>query len=459
MSSNTTRTRSSATGRTRSSAARSNKSSATGRARSSAARSNKSSATGRARSSAARFNKSSSRAHAPAKRAPTKRAPAKRATPKSARRSKTSTARSAGRSVGLGSTPFLIIVGLVTCFSLLGLTMVLSASSVTSLTRDGSPWGEFGTQAKWLGLGAITCVVATYFDHRLLRRLTVPALVASLVLLMLVLAPQFGVSVNGAQRWLRLGPVQFQPSELAKLALVLFAADNLARSKSVDVHRSLKPIMAVLVVYGFLILLQPNLGTTIIIFAIGIAALFASGVRLQIVATIGMISAIVASALAYFASYRRQRLLAFRDPWSDPLDTTWQTLNSLVSVANGGVTGVGIGESRGKYGFLPEAHNDFVFAVTAEEFGLVGATVVVIGYVVFGLVSLVIARRADRFGALLVIGVASWILVQAFVNIGGVLGVLPMTGVPLPFMSAGGTSLITTLAGVGIILNVARSYR
>lgn len=428
MTTNSTRTRSSATGRTRSSAARSQKSSATGRTR--------------------------TRAHAPAKRAPVKRA-----TPKSARRSKTSTVRSAGRSVGLGSTPFLIIVGLVTCFSLLGLTMVLSASSVTSLTRDGSPWGEFGTQAKWLGLGAITCVAATYFDHRLLRRLTVPALALSFILLTLVLVPQFGVSVNGAQRWLRLGPVQFQPSELAKIALVLFAADNLARSKSVDVHRSLKPIMVVLVVYGTLILLQPNLGTTIIIFAIGIAALFASGVRLQIVATIGLISAVGAAALAYFASYRRQRLLAFRDPWSDPLDTTWQTLNSLVSVANGGVTGVGIGESRGKYGFLPEAHNDFVFAVTAEEFGLVGATVVVIGYVAFGLVSLVIARRADRFGALLVIGVASWISVQAFVNIGGVLGVLPMTGVPLPFMSAGGTSLITTLAGVGIILNVARSHR
>lgn len=359
----------------------------------------------------------------------------------------------------MGSTPFLVIVGIVVCFSLLGLTMVLSASSVTSLTQTGSPWGEFTTQAMWLGLGAIACVVATLFDYRLLRRFTVPALFLSFVLLGLVLVPGLGVSVNGAQRWLRLGAIQFQPSELAKLTLVLFAADNLARSKAVDIQRSLKPIMAVLVVYGTLILLQPNLGTTIIIFSIGIAGLFASGVRLQVVGTIGMISAIIASGLAYFASYRRERLLAFRDPWSDPLDTTWQTLNSLVTVANGGVTGVGIGESRGKFGFLPEAHNDFIFAVTAEEFGLVGASIVVVGYVIFGLVCLVVARRADRFGALLVVGVASWILVQAFINIGGVLGVLPMTGVPLPFMSAGGTSLITTLAGVGVVLNVARSNR
>jgi len=309
----------------------------------------------------------------------------------------------------------------------------------------------------WLGIGVGACAVAAFFDHRLLRRITVPALVMSFVLLFLVLLPGLGVTVNGAQRWLRLGPVQFQPSELAKLALALFVADNLARSKLVDVHRSLKPIMAVLALYGGLILLQPNLGTTLIIFAIGITALFASGVRLQIVMTIGLVSAFGAAALAYFASYRRQRLLAFRDPWSDPLDSTWQTLNSLVSVANGGVTGVGIGESRGKFGFLPEAHNDFVFAVLAEEFGLVGAGVVVVGYVLFGLVCLVIARHADRFGALLVISIASWVLSQAFINIGGVLGLLPMTGVPLPFMSAGGTSLVTTLAGVGIILNVARS--
>jgi len=265
--------------------------------------------------------------------------------------------------------------------------------------------------------------------------------------------------VNGAQRWLRLAPIQFQPSEVAKLALVLFAADNLARSQEVDLHRSLKPIIAVLGIYGGLILLQPNLGTTIVIFSIGIIALFASGVQFRWVAAIGTFSAACAMALAYFASYRRQRLLAFRDPWSDPLDTTWQTLNSLVSVANGGVTGVGIGESRGKFGFLPEAHNDFVFAVTAEEFGLVGATVVVLGYVLFGLTALVIARRASRFGALLVIGVASWIVIQAFINIGGVLGLLPMTGVPLPFMSAGGTSLVSTLAGIGIIANVARSSR
>ena len=383
------------------------------------------------------------------------------AAPATARRTKTAAAtkKSAPVHVGMGSTPFIVIVCLVVCFSLLGLTMVLSASSVTSLTSTGSPWGVFTSQAVWLGLGAVVCLVATFFDYRLLQRITVPALITSFVLLGLVLIPGLGVEVNGATRWLRLGPLQFQPSEVAKLALVLFAADNLARSNSVDTQRSLKPIMAVLGLYGGLILLQPNLGTTIIVFAIGITALFASGVRLQVVASIGMFSAIVASGLAYFATYRRQRLLAFRDPWSDPLDTTWQTLNSLVSVANGGVTGVGIGQSRGKFGFLPEAHNDFVFAVTAEEFGLVGASVVVVGYVLFGLVCLVVARRADRFGALLVMGVASWILVQAFINIGGVLGVLPLTGVPLPFMSAGGTSIVTTLAGVGIVLNVARSNR
>ena len=176
-------------------------------------------------------------------------------------------------------------------------------------------------------------------------------------------------------------------------------------------------------------------------------------------ALLGSISVFGATMLAFFADYRRARLLAFLDPWADPLNQGWQTIQSLVSVANGGVTGVGIGASRGKYGFLPEAHNDFVFAVTAEEFGLVGAVVVVFGFVFFGLTSLVVARRADRFGALLVVGISTWILVQAFINIGAVLGVLPITGVPLPFMSAGGTSLVTTMAGIGVMLNVARSIR
>lgn len=409
----------------------------------------------------ARASTRSRSAHRPrpsAKRTPraTQRpAPKPRVRPRNAPRSKTSASTTAAPR----ATPFVVLAGLVVCLSLLGLTMVLSASSVSSLTSTGSPWGEFISQSVWLGLGAVACVFFALFDHRWLTKVTVPVLLASMALLVLVLLPWFGVNVNGAQRWLRFGPVQFQPSELAKLALILFAADNLARSKTVDVRRSLRPIGAVLFIYGVLIMWQPNLGTAAIIFAVGIAMLFASGIRLWMIVAMGAVSGAAAGALAYFTPFRRRRLLAFRDPWSDPLGDTWQTLNSLVSVANGGVTGVGIGESRGKYGYLPEAHNDFVFAVTAEEFGFVGALTVVLGFVVFGFTALVVARRADRFGSLLVVGITVWILFQAFVNIGGVLGVLPITGVPLPFMSAGGTSLVTTLAGVGIILNVARGAK
>ncbi len=359
----------------------------------------------------------------------------------------------------MAAAPFIILLTIVVCLSLLGLTMVLSASSVTSLTETGSPWGEFTSQLMWLVIGTVVMAVGTFLDHNHLRRLTLPGLVLSLLLLIGVLIPGLGVSVNGAQRWIRLGPLQFQPSEMAKLALVLYASHVLAKSKTIDLRRSVKPIVVVLILFGALILLQPNLGTTIIIFSIGLAILFASGVRLWVLALLGSISVFGATMLAFFADYRRARLLAFMDPWADPLNQGWQTIQSLVSVANGGVTGVGIGASRGKYGFLPEAHNDFVFAVTAEEFGLVGAVVVVFGFVFFGLTSLVVARRADRFGALLVVGISTWILVQAFINIGAVLGVLPITGVPLPFMSAGGTSLVTTMAGIGVMLNVARSIR
>ena len=354
----------------------------------------------------------------------------------------------------------LLVLVVVVCLNLLGLTMVLSASSVTSLTETGSPWVEFRSQLMWLGLGLGAMALTALLPHHFLRRFTLAGLALSFVLLIGVLIPGLGVSWQGAQRWIRLGPVQFQPSELAKLALVLYAAHVLAKpGPEVDLRRSVRPLLGVLIVFGALILLQPNLGTTIIFFAIGLAILFASGVRLWVLAALGGISVFGASLLAYFAEYRRARLFAFLDPWADPLDEGWQTIQSLVSVANGGITGVGIGASRGKYGFLPEAHNDFVFAVTAEEFGLVGASVVVVGYIVFGLTALVIARRADRYGALLVVGVATWILVQACINIGAVLGVMPITGVPLPFMSAGGTSLISTLAGVGVILSVARTSR
>lgn len=353
----------------------------------------------------------------------------------------------------------LIVVGLVISLSTLGLTMVLSASSVTSLAETGSPWGEFRSQSVWLGLGLAVMTVISFLDYQRLRSLTVVGLGISMVMLVLVLVPSLGVEVNGAQRWLRLGPIQFQPSEVAKFALVLYGAHVLSLQKTLDLRRSVRPLVAVLITYGTLILLQPNLGTTIIVFAIGLMIMYSAGVKLWVLAGLGGISVFGASVLAYFAEYRRARLLAFMDPWAAPLQEGYQTIQSLVSVANGGVTGVGIGASRGKFGFLPEAHNDFIFAVTAEEFGLVGASVVVIAYALFGFAALAIARRADRFGGLLVVGITTWVLVQAFINIGAVLGVMPITGVPLPFMSAGGTSLVSTLGGVGVILSVARRTR
>lgn len=350
----------------------------------------------------------------------------------------------------------LVLIGIVVSLSTLGLTMVLSASSVTSLAETGSPWGEFRSQSIWLGLGLAVMTIISFIDYQRLRNLTVVGLGISMVMLVLVLVPSLGVEVNGAQRWLRLGPIQFQPSEIAKFALVLYGAHVLSLQKTLDLRRSVRPLVAVLITYGTLILLQPNLGTTIIVFAIGLMIMYSAGVKLWVLAGLGGISVFGASVLAFFAEYRRARLLAFMDPWASPLQEGYQTIQSLVSVANGGVTGVGIGASRGKFGFLPEAHNDFIFAVTAEEFGLVGASVVVIAYALFGFAALAIARRADRFGGLLVVGITTWVLVQAFINIGAVLGVMPITGVPLPFMSAGGTSLVSTLGGVGVILSVAR---
>ena len=200
--------------------------------------------------------------------------------------------------------PFIIILSIVIGLSLLGLTMVLSASSVTSLTRSGSPWGEFNSQLMWLAVGLVAMFTATLIDHNHLRKLTLPGLVISTVLLIGVLIPGLGVSWKGAQRWIRLGPVQFQPSEVAKLALVLYAAHVLSRSKTVDVNKSVKPIVVVLIGFGGLILLQPNLGTTIIVFSIAIAILFASGAPVRVIAPSA------ASAFSVHRCWRTSRPIA-----------------------------------------------------------------------------------------------------------------------------------------------------
>lgn len=357
------------------------------------------------------------------------------------------------------SALFVALAFLVTVFNLLGLVMVMSASSVVALDEHGSSWYFVIRQAAWAAAGVVALVVVARVDYHRWRRFAGPFLLVSLLLLGLVLVPGVGVDANGATRWIGVGSLTIQPSELAKLAILVWVADLLSRRAAFmhNTRATLRPVIVVLAAAATLVMLQPNLGTTMVIAAIALALCFVAGtpaVPLAGWTAFGLTSAV---GLALVTPYRRARVLTFLDPWADPMDKGYQNIQSLVGLASGGISGTGLGASRAKWGFLPYAHSDFVFAIIGEELGLVGATVVVGLFVLLGIVGIRIALHApDRFGLLLAVGVTAWFCVQAFVNIGAVIGILPITGVPLPFVSYGGSSLLFGMAGAGVLLSVAR---
>jgi cell division protein FtsW len=269
-----------------------------------------------------------------------------------------------------------------------------------------------------------------------------------------------GVPINGARRWIGVGPAQFQPSELAKLALVVWCAAYLARRPAPQTLRDLaKPVGTLVGAFCLLILVEPDLGTVITIVAMVGAMLLVSGTR---VPTLASAYAIVFSlaALAIWASpYRRARFLVFLDPWSDPSNNGLQNVQALISVGAGGLFGRGLGQSLGKVNYLPEAHTDMIFAVIAEELGLVGAAILCAGYCAFAYAGLRLAIGCkDPFGKRLAAGITALVCGQAAINLAAVLGLAPLTGIPLPFVSYGGSNLVVMLASVGILLNIARGH-
>jgi cell division protein FtsW len=351
------------------------------------------------------------------------------------------------------------LLGIIATLNLLGLVMVLSASSVIALDQYGSSWYVVMRQGLWLAIGTVACVVILRVDYHRWRRLAVPLLALSGVLLALVLVPGLGMEVNGASRWLGYGPLSLQPSELAKLTVLLFTADLLARRAAWmdDTRLTLVPVTIVFGGVAVLLMAQPNLGTALVLGAIVLALLFVAGTPFLPLTSLAAAGAVLATGLALWAPYRRARVLSFLDPWADYQNGGYQNIQSLVGIASGGITGTGLGESRAKWGFLPEAHTDFIFAIIGEELGLIGALVVValfMGLCVLG--SRAAMAAPDRFGMLLAAGVTVWFGVQAFVNIGAVIGILPITGVPLPFVSYGGSSLLFNMVAAGLLLNVAR---
>lgn len=363
---------------------------------------------------------------------------------------------------GQATMPFYVLFGMVLTLNAIGLVMVLSVSSVTNHYVGQSTWYTFQRQLVWSVGALLALMLVMRVDYRQWQKYSKAVLAFTGLLLVAVLIPGIGTTANGASRWIYFGPISFQPSELAKLAMALFAAAWLAdkAGKEHNTRTTIRPVLVVCSLMSGLILLQPNLGTAVIIAMIAFAALFMAGVPLLPLTGWSLISAAAAALAAWGSGYRRDRLTAMLDPWSDPLDTGWQTIQSWVGIASGGASGVGLGESRIKWGFLPEAQTDFIFAVLAEEMGWLGAMFVIglfTGFVVCGM--WIALHTPDRFGQVLATGITVWVGAQAFVNIAAVVGVLPITGVPLPFLSVGGSALLTSMIATGILLNIARQTR
>jgi cell division protein FtsW len=366
-------------------------------------------------------------------------------------------ARSAGADKKSLVTPIAVLVGFL-CG--IGLLMVLSSSSVQALRESGSSWLYLQRQVMWLTLGTVALGVAVRAPLRFWQRLAAPLLVLSFVLLVVVLLPGIGTSVNGSTRWLEFGPLRLQPSELAKIALLLFGADLLARRAAQvdDPRAALVPMCVVLGGLSALVMLQPDMGTTIVMVLIGGSLLLLAGVPMRRLLPLAAGGLVAGAVLAMSAPYRRARVISFLDPWADAGNTGYQVVQSLVGMGSGQLTGVGLGASRAKWGFLPNAHTDFIFAIIGEELGLLGSLCVIALFAALAYLGARVAVSAeDRFGALIAGGVTAWIAGQALVNMGAVVGLVPVTGVPLPFVSAGGSALVANLFGIGLLLRVARN--
>ena len=360
----------------------------------------------------------------------------------------------------LGTAPAIALLTVVLCA--FGLIMVGSASPVISLNFYGSPWAIFIRQLLWMGLGTGALLILSRVDYRKWRTVRGPLVVVTMGLLVLVLVPHFGVSAGGSSRWIGFGMFQLQPSELMKLALAVFAADLLTRraDRSSEPKMVIVPVLAVLGISGLLILKQPDMGTALVLACIAFGILFMGGVPMAPILKILVGFACLAVVVGLADPYRRDRILSFLNPGANKSGSGYQVWQSLIGLGSGHVFGLGLGGGRSKWGLLPNAHTDFIFSVVGEELGLVGAVVLLGLFFALAWFGLRAATRApDRFGSLLAVGITTWITSQALINVGAVIGVLPVTGIPLPFISFGGSSLIITMAAVGILLNIASHER
>ncbi len=364
-----------------------------------------------------------------------------------------------GAWLGKPMTSFHLIVAVAALLVTLGLIMVLSASGVHSYDEDGSPWAIFGKQVVWtlVGLGAFYIAMRTPVN--LMRRLAFPAFAVTIVLLVLVLVPGIGTESNGTRGWFVVAGLSMQPSELTKIAFAIWGAHLLAarRMERASLKEMLVPLVPAALIALMLIVIQPDLGQTVSMGIILLALLWYAGLPLKVFLS-SLLSVMVAGAvLAVSEGYRSDRVRSWLDPSADAQGAGYQARQAKFALANGGVFGEGLGQGTAKWNYLPNAHNDFIFAIIGEELGLVGAIGLLALFGLFAYTGMRIARRsADPFLRLLSATATLWVIGQSFINVGYVIGLLPVTGIQLPLISAGGTSTATTLFMIGVIANAAR---
>jgi cell division protein FtsW len=351
-----------------------------------------------------------------------------------------------------------LLVLVTAALTAFGLVMVYSATSASAALGNGNPTGYLERQGMYALVGVVALVVAARSDFRKLRALAPTLVVTALALCVAVLA--IGTRVNGARRWIGFGPATFQPSELVKLALVVWCAAYLSRRPAPRTLRDLaRPIGLLVGLFSLLVLVEPDLGTVITLVVMVGAILLVSGTPLPTLASAYVLVIGLGALAAWTSPYRRARLFTFLDPWKDPLGAGLQNVQAQISIGSGGIFGRGLGQGIEKIHYLPEAHTDMIFAVIGEELGLVGAAVLCAGYCAFAYAGLRLAIGCkDPFGKRLAAGITALTCGQAAINLAAVLGLAPLTGIPLPFVSYGGSSLVITLLSVGILLNIARGH-
>ena len=356
-------------------------------------------------------------------------------------------------------TPDMWLFGVMVILLSIGVVMVYSASAIMAADRFHDPYLFLKKQLFWALLGSVCLLGALRVDYRRLERLQWPILIAAGVLLVLVLVPPLAQPINGTRRWLRLGPLSFQPAELAKLALVVYLAAYLARRREGlgEFWRGILPPLAVAGAFALLVLAQPDLGSGVTLIVVTFALLFLAGGRVRHLAWL-LVPALPLITLAiWMAPYRLRRISTFLDPWADQRGGGFQIIQSWLALGSGGLVGRGIGESRQKLFYLPEAHTDFIFAILGEELGFIGAVGVLSLFVVLIWRGLRAGVRApDAFGAYLALGITVLIATQTVVNVGVVTGALPTKGLPLPFVSFGGSALLMTMVSTGVLLNISQ---